>query len=237
MEIVNLGSIYLGGTVQTPGFDCGESESISLGDTAPGREIHWVKLQSGLLIADRCVCTGVSWKQLNEKSFVFGTPITIDGETYWCRCLKVGVKEDDPNEWDAALDEAGEDNTLWHWKNEYFWGQETSKYVASNRACRGCYSARFWNNYTASHRFVNVGFRPALESLGSVPCSPDTLMGKAIKAYFPGGATIEGLLVDFSDYDIVLRSSTQPFADFPRAMKDGCNLVVSRENIIWLKET
>ena len=82
-----------------------------------------------------------------------------------------------------------------------------------------------------------LGFRPAMEYLGSVSCSPDTLVGKAIKAYFSGGVSIEGCLVDFSDYDIILKPVTPIPADCPRAVKDGCNIVVSRDNIIWLKES
>lgn len=240
-KIEKLGSLYFGGLPQKVGVAY-NGEQISFGDATPGQEISWVRMQSGLLIASRCVCTNISWEDLDKEGFVFGTLVTINGETYLCHCLKVGAKEGETNEWDAALDETGEGNDLWHWKNKYFWGQETSEQGASLergallRAVRGCPSARFWYHYGASYRSVYLGFRPALEYLGSVSYSPDTLVGKAIKAYFPGGVSIEGHLVDFSDYDIVLRPSTQLSANFPWVMNDNCNIVVSRGNIIWLKE-
>ena len=236
MEIVKLGSIYLDGVIQTPGFDCGDSAEISFGDTVSGQEISWVRLKSGLLIADRCVCTDISWEQLDNQGLVFGTPIQIDGQFYLCRCLKVGAEKGIPNEWDAALDEAGEANNLWHWSNVCFWGQETSGYNASYHAVRGYGSARLWLSNGTTYRTVDVGFRPALEPL-SASCSPDTLMGKLTKAYCPGSVTIEGILVDFNDYDVVLRPSSSLPADCPWATKEDCNVIIGRDNIIWLKES
>ena len=238
MEIVKLGSIYLDGVIQTPGFDCCDSAEISFGDTVPDQEIRWVRLKSGLLIADRCVCTNISWEQLDNQGLVFGTPVQIDGQFYLCRCLTADAENGVLNEWDAALDEIGEDNEIWHWEGQFFWGQEISSYKASYRAVRGYYSARYWNHYyRATYRNVSVGFRPALEPLGSEPCSPDTLMGRSAKAYCPGSVTIEGCLVDFSDYDVVLKSSSSLPTDCSWATKEDYNVIISRDNIIWLKES
>ena len=236
MKKIVMGSICLAGVAQMPGFDCDGSADISFGDTVPGQELQWIKLKNGLLIADRCVCTNISWEQLDKKGFVLGTPITIEGEAYWCRCLQVGSEEGEINEWDSALDGTGEDNNLWHWEGAYFWGQEISKRSASSRAVRGWVSARYWNYYNASSRIVGVGFRPALEYLGSEPCSPDTLLDKMVKAYCSGGVIIEGRLVDFSDYDITFEHNYPTFANYPWATKEGRNIIISRENIIGLKE-
>ena len=230
------GECQLNGIAQMPWFDYDGSADISFGDTVPGRELQWVKLKNGLLIADRCVCTSIFWEDLDKKGFALGTPITIDGEAYWCRCLQVGSEEGEPNEWDSALDEAGEDNDLWHWKEKYFWGQETLKYGASSRAIRGYYSARHWFDDSATRRSASLGFRPALEYLGSAPCSPDTLVGKKTKTYCPDGVAIEGRLVDFSDYDIVLEASTPVPVGCSWATTEGRNIVIDQGNIIWLKE-
>lgn len=235
MELIKLGSIRLSNEVQIPGFNCCDDVEISFGDTVPGQEIQWIKLQSGLLVADRCVCIGISWEQLNAKGFVFGAPITIDGEIYLCRSLRVGAKEDEPNEWDAALDEVGEGNELWHWKNRSFWGQETPEHVASH-VLRGCFSARDWDYFSEYYWHVPLGFRPALEYLGSVSGSPDTLVGKEIKAYCSNGVTIEGRLVEHSDYDAVLAASSPVPANCPWITKEGRNIIVDRRNIIWLKK-
>lgn len=232
-----MGSIYLAGTVHMPGFDCGGSADISFGDTVLDKELRWIKLKNELLVADRCVCTNISWEQLDEKGLVLGTLITINGETYWCRCLRVGAKEGEPNEWDSVLDEAGEDNDLWHWDNVYFWGQETPEYEASNRVVRGYYSARYWgDDGGAAYRGVYVGFRPALEYLGSEPYTPDTLLGKKARVYGLGGVTIEGCLVDFSDYDVILEANPSTYVNCPWITKEGRNIIVERKNIIWLKE-
>ena len=236
MEIVKFGSIYDNGIAQSPGFACNETANLFLGDTVSGKELQWVKLKNGLLVADRCVCTEVSWEQLHRAGLVFGTLVTIDGETYLCRCLKVGAKDHEPNEWDAALDETGEDMGLWHWGEAFFWGQETSKNNASDLAVRGYYSARYWSSNTASNRYVNVGFRPALEPLGPKFCPLDTLLGKEAKIYGPDGVTAEGRLVDFSDYDIVLSAGFVVPPDCSWVRVDKNNITISRNKVVWVKE-
>ena len=65
-------------------------------------------------------------------------------------------------------------NQLWHWVGVYSWCQETWAENASYRAYRGCYSARFWNNYSSGTRNVRVGFRPVLEVLNTDPLISDS---------------------------------------------------------------
>ena len=66
-------------------------------------------------------------------------------------------------------------NQLWHWAGVYSWCQETWAENASRRAVRGCYSARFWNNYYyASISYPYVGFRPVLEILNTDPLISDS---------------------------------------------------------------
>lgn len=233
-EIIKLGSLYFGGQPQKIGTKY-NGERITLGPAAAGKEIQWVKAH-GLLIADRCVCTDISWEQLDDQGLVFGTLIQIDETTYLCRCLTVGAEEDVPNEWDTVLDEAGEDVEIWHWSGQYFWGQETLENQASRRAVRGYCLARYWGNTSASNRYVGLGFRPALEPLGSEPCSPETLIGKTIRLYGPRGASLEGRLQDVDDYDFVLT----PVVGAPTrrfwTSKAGDDLVVSRDSILWFTE-
>ena len=236
MEIVKSGSIYDNGIAQSPGFACNETANLFLGDTVSGKELQWVKLKNGLLVADRCVCTEISWEQLHNAGFVFGTPVTMDGETYLCRCLKVGVQDHEPNEWDVALDETGEDNGLWHWDEALFWGQETFEYSSSFRTVRGWAHARLWDIDDVANRSPYTGFRPALEYLGSKSCPPDTLLGKEVKIYGPDGITAEGRLVDFSDYDIVLNANFVVPPDCSWVRVDKNNIIISRNKVVWLKE-
>ena len=146
-----------------------DGQELSIGNTVPGEEITWVEV-NGLLIADRCVCVSISAEQLDSLGFTAGKTITIDGQRYLCRLLKVGAERDVPNEWDAALDATSEDDRLWHWEDAFFWGQEPVEGWAAHRAYRGYFSARYWYYSSASYRFVLLGFRPALE-----PLRPDNL--------------------------------------------------------------
>lgn len=233
-EIIKLGTLYFDGRPQEAGaiYDSGR---ITLGATISDKELQWVKV-NGLMIANRCICANVSWKQLDSQGLAFGTPVQIDGVTYLCRCLKVGAKEGDPNEWDTALGEAGEGNDIWHWSGQYFWGQEILEDRASDRAFRGYHSARFWYYNSASTRHASLGFRPALEPLGSEPCSPDTLIGKIIRLYGTRGAPLEGRLLDVDDYDFTLAPAAGAPTGCLWASKAGENLVVSRDSVLWIKE-
>ena len=65
-------------------------------------------------------------------------------------------------------------NQLWHWVGVYSWCQETWAENASNRAIRGCNSARYWNFYSSGRRYVIVGFRPVLEVLNTDPLISDS---------------------------------------------------------------
>jgi len=178
---------------------------LTIGDTVKGKEISWVNV-NGLLVADHVVCTDISWDGLNKQGFIFGKKVTIDGIPYFCRSLKVGNTKGIPNEWDNILDATGEYNSLWHWKNVFFWGQETTKYGISHtasRANRGYISARYWSHDSAADRYVNVGFRPALEPLLSDPLISDSLIGTTINTHGCSG-TISGVLTRFTDYDLFL---------------------------------
>lgn len=65
-------------------------------------------------------------------------------------------------------------NQLWHWVGVYSWCQETWAENASNRAYRGCVSARLWYYGSSGARGVGVGFRPVLEVLNTDPLISDS---------------------------------------------------------------
>ena len=233
-EIIKLGSLYFDGQPQEVGSKYNNGQ-ITFGPAVPGKELQWFKI-NGILVADRCVCTCVSWEQLDDQDLVFGTLARIDGQFYLCRCLKVGTDAVVPSEWNTALNEIGKNNMIWHWKNQYFWGQETLKGQASHRAVRGYSSARFWNDLAVTTRRAYVGFRPALEPLGPEPCSPDALIGKTIRLYGARGVPLEGRLLDVDDYDLILTPVTGTPTDCSWASRAGENLVVSRDSVLWAKE-
>ena len=55
----------------------------------------------------------------------------------------------------------------------YSWCQDKDLHLASHRAVRGYSSARRWDGYDATTRFIFVGFRPAFDVLDSDILGPD----------------------------------------------------------------
>lgn len=143
---------------------------FEIGDTVQGKEITWLKL-GNLWVCDRNILQGISWDTLNEKGYVFGKEVEIDGEKYKLRML-TGSDGNDygagyDNEWDKLMDEYNEDNELLHYKDMYSWCQETDSDYPSYRSVRGYSSARDYDNYTSSSTYASVGWRPALEKLNT----------------------------------------------------------------------
>lgn len=229
-NIIKLGSLFLDGRPVETGMQYVPSQTIEVGEMTPSKEIGWVAV-NGLLIADQCLLTNVSWDDLDVQGLVFGKEVTVQGLRFKIRLLKVGSKEDVPNEWDAALDAVGEDDTLWHWDHKFFWGQEPVSGSVSHRAIRGYTSARHWGWSDSSSRHAYLGFRPALEPL---PTDPSAIRHSQEALVIGRAGAVAGSLIDATAYDLVI----QPNADgligevsFAAKMQDG-TLVVDRSGII-----
>ena len=234
-EIIKLGCLQLNRQPKGLGVKY-NGEVLSFGDTDPLKAIPFVKWGK-LLVASQCVCTNISWDELNKAGYIFGWPVKIDGAPYLCRSLKAGEERDVPNEWDSILDDLGEDDGLWHWSDGYFWGQETSRRFASYRAVRGWVSARNWNYSTAARRSVFGGFRPVLEPLAPASLISGALIGVTLKLYGPSKA-FSGRLEEFSDYDLVIEPSAQQLipADCKWVSRDGSRIIIDRSAITWIQE-
>lgn len=229
-NIIKLGSLFLDGRPVETGMQYVPSQTIEVGEMTPSKEIGWVAV-NGLLIADQCLLTNVSWDDLDVQGLVFGKEVTVQGLRFKIRLLKVGSKEDVPNEWDAALDAVGEDDTLWHWDHKFFWGQEPVSGSVSHRAIRGYTSARSWDWNDSSGRGAYLGFRPALEPL---PTDPSAIRHSQEALVIGRAGAVAGSLIDATAYDLVI----QPNADgligevsFAAKMQDG-TLAVDRSGII-----
>ena len=229
-NIMKLGSLYLDGKSIAPEAKYQPGQAISFGETLPDMAISWVPV-NGLLIADRCLLTNVSWDDLDAQGLVSGKEITVQGFRFKIRLLKVGSEEGVPNEWDAALDTAGEDDALWHWYGKYFCGQESVRGAASSRVIRGYDSARSFYWLSSDYWDTSLGFRPALEPLSTDPAA--LMHGQEVLVIGRAGAVV-GSLIDATAYDLVI----QPNADgligevsFAAKMQDS-TLVVDRSEII-----
>jgi hypothetical protein len=84
----------------------------------PLMRLNWHVFQQGnsrYLVADRMLMTRVSWQDLDDAGYVFGTEVSIDSRQFRCRLLTGGdTPRDDPyggatgpNEWDALVGGGG----------------------------------------------------------------------------------------------------------------------------------
>ena len=162
------------------------------------------KYAHSLFVADYAVTHTVSWDDLNTKGLIFGKNYASGGVDYTMRAPSAGSQsnnnngKDDSstrgipksNEWDAILDKANQDwkdNTsgyIKNWSRKYSFGQDNHA-DASDRARRGCCSARRWFNGDAAGSSSFVGFRPVLEILNADTLDSDGL--KVVTLALNGG--------------------------------------------------
>ena len=236
-EIVRLGSLYLNDFPVLPGTSY-NNKRLAIGDTERGKELEWVQY-NGNLYGVCCACLNISWDQLNDNGLVHGTLVRIDGRSYWCRSLKVGDNQKIPNEWDALLDEFGEDDSLWHWTNRLFWGQEAPEWEDGTtfvRAARGFHFARYWTSIRSNNQLSHLGFRPVLEPITRLGI-PDLVVGSNIKVQLPQNGFAEGLLVKCDEYDLVVKVKNAEIPDISdcTAWQKG-QLVINRQSVISIMD-
>ena len=224
-NVIKKGSLYLDRHLVTPIAVYEQGTEIHILDTVPGYEILWVVV-NGLLIADRCLLTNISWNDLDGQDLVFGKPTLIDGAQYMCRLIRVGSESNEPCEWNAALDAVGENSDrLWHWQHFGFWGQEPTRANSNRRAVRGYNSAEYWVSRDLNERNARIGYRPALEpvwvGLDDVP------LGKGVQIWC-GQSVARGRLLELTDYDLILKPDEEPLiadVDLGQSvmkLPDGC---------------
>jgi len=59
----------------------------------PSERLNWHLFQRGgirYLVADRMLMTRISWQDLDDAGYVFGTEVSIDGRQFRCRLLTGG---------------------------------------------------------------------------------------------------------------------------------------------------
>lgn len=191
---VKLGTLLLDGTDAKSGAKYQSGQSICFGE---GNTIQWVIVNS-LLIANQSLLVDISWEDLSKQNLVLGKTVLLNGQRFICRLLKVGTSETEVNEWDDALDVAGDETTLWHWKGSCFWGQENP--APSRCVLRGYHSARYWYCDSSSRRYETLGFRPVLE----LQPSDHLVYGTEICA-IGGQSVLYGKLLEVTAYDVVIK--------------------------------
>ena len=66
----------------------------------PSERLNWHVFQQGgtrYLVADRMLMSRISWQDLDDAGYVFGTAVSIDGRQFRCRLMTGGdTPHDDP---------------------------------------------------------------------------------------------------------------------------------------------
>jgi hypothetical protein len=160
--------------------------------------LSWHVFQKGnirYLVADRMLLARVSWQDLDEAGYVFGTEVSIDSKQFRCRLLTGGDTPCDdpyqgatkPNEWDTLVGGTvlnapkpdATDNTtpltpkhlnsthngLWNWFGAVSWTAEPVASRANGRVCRGYHGPTYFYVNTVDHRHEDIGWRPVLEQV------------------------------------------------------------------------
>lgn len=235
--VKRFGSMCFKGRTMDVGSEY-HDEVLCFGDTVYQKEICWVDTGS-ILVADRCICTNISWAQLDEMGYFFGRAVRIDGKPYWCRSLEVGSRPDADSEWDRLLKKFGDSNDRWHWANAYFWGQTipaetTFPNESPSRVVRGFARPSSWWYQGLDEHHSMVGFRPVLEPLDLPPF--DTLLGKHLYLYGPQKYPLEGVLTGIDDYDLVLADAGKLKLSCGWATEsEGQRVFVQKDEVIWLE--
>ena len=155
------------------------------------------KYAHSLFVADYAVTHTVSWNGLNAKGLIFGKNYASGGVDYTLRAPSVGSNSTgsgdsergvpQSNEWDTMLNK--DSGYIQNWNGMYSWGQDAFSGGASDRAVRGCDSARYWISVNAAYSNPYVGFRPVLEVLNADTLGPD---GLKVVTLDLGGGTLGG---------------------------------------------
>lgn len=91
-NMIRMGSLYLDDQPILPLVEFQQDQAIGIGKAVPGKEITWV-LVNGILIADQCLLSNISWDDLNTQGLIFGKEVSIGGLRYTLRSLRVGACE------------------------------------------------------------------------------------------------------------------------------------------------
>jgi hypothetical protein len=164
--------------------------------SVPEAQINWLAFESEgrkLYVADRMLLVRVSWQDLDERGFVFGAPVRLDGRNFQCRLLTGGhTPRENPfegattqNEWDDLLSGKPQDapkpdpsdatqplspghlssphNKVWNWFGAVSWTAEPFSGRENGRVCRGYNGPNYFYVNTVDHRHEDIGWRPVLE--------------------------------------------------------------------------
>lgn len=233
METHKFGSIYCDGKAYGPKTEFTDSVVVTIGNTEQDKELGWIKA-GDIYVCSRTIFPRASWKALDNLGLITGRPLSIDGKPYLCRAPKVGLDSHNPGKWDELLNEVGDMDSIWNCEGLWFWGQEVHPENHDFAVCRGGEEPRGWNYAEIHHQSPKIGFRPVLEQLPPMPILDEGMIGTRLRMYGEEGY-FDTVLADFNDYDITAKLVGEMDLEFSWAQRDGDEVAISRDGLVWME--
>lgn len=203
METIYFGSLYMRNKAAMPGRNYavykGKPE-MTIGDTVAGKEISWFKAD-GLFVSAKILAYGISWYDLNVLGLITGKRVSIDGKPYILRLS--GKNPDGGDEWDTILDNLYmhyDETALWDPNQTYHWTQVAREDEFTHKILRGGCASRSYISRDIYDGAKEAGWRPILEPIPPQLCDMQKKWVKVIGNF----GDVQGVLVSYTDYDIVL---------------------------------
>lgn len=232
-----LGWIYQNGEIAEPGGLAEGECLIEIRDDGPYSEypIDWVK-GNGILVS-RCVfLMGITWEELRRQGFIYGKVVTLQGKSYLCRSLRLS----NHGEWEQFV-KATKEAVDWSSGHSGFYGQEFISgdgiFMPDRCSTAGHYAPEIVKAQKTNQSDDFTGFRMVLEPITQKRELTRGDIAQPVTAYC-GSIRVDGSLVEFSDYDVVIRhrKNNQMPKDFgPGIYRDDNLTVIDRQVIQHLR--
>ena len=191
--------------------------------------VDWVQA-CGILVSRNVFLSGITWEALRKQGLVYGRKVTLHGQSYLLRCPKVA----NHSEWEQFVT-ATSDNIDWKGESSFF-GQEFipgDGVFQPDRCSVVTHGGRIVNAREVDKADSNIGFRMVLEPIEPEPVLTRGDIARRISAYC-GEFRLDGSLVDFSDYDLVIhlwKNRLMPSDFGPGVVQDGEVCCIDRQLI------
>lgn len=238
--MASFSRIYLGWLLDN-GYICEPNRpaipaewDIQLVDRIPNQlstPIDWVE-SCGILVSRNVFLVGITWETLRSQGLVYGRKVKLKGKDYLCRCPKLS----NHGEWEQFLN-ATRHAVDWASGSKGFFGQEfiagDGVFQMDRCSVAGIHAPQITNAQACDESNMNIGLRLVLEPIDPEPALTRDDIARSVSVYC-GQFRLDGSLVDFSDYDLVIhywKNTLMPTEFGPGINQDGEILCVDRQII------
>ena len=191
--------------------------------------VDWVQ-SCGILASRHVFLSGITWETLRKQGLVYGRKITLYGQDYLLRCPQVA----NHGEWEQFVAATSQD-IEWRGDSSFF-GQEFipgDGVFQMDRCSVVTHGGQIVNARDVDKADDAIGFRMILEPIDPEPVLARGDIARRVSAYC-GEFRLDGSLVDFSDYDLVIhlwRNKLMPDDFGPGVIQDGEVCCIDRQLI------